>query len=109
MLTRLRKMILMPRGPLLIELAPHDPRGLQGLQARSENVARRTCIGSDVVEAMLAKGDLAKREKRPLLADQFHGGINGTDSRVGSAWGSHSPFISPCVWVGKSNPLTWHS
>ena len=89
LLTRLSKVILISSGPLLIELALHDPRGLQRLQPRSEDVARGACIERDVVEAMLAEDDLAKGEQRPFFADHFQGGINGTDSGVGNAWGSH--------------------
>jgi hypothetical protein len=93
LLPRLGKMVLMPSRPLLVELALHNPRGLQRLQPRGEDVARRTCVEDDVVEAMLAEGDLAKREQRPFLANHFQGGINGTDSRIGCPCRKSNPNI----------------
>src|ERR1700730_12060472 len=101
------KVVLMPGWSLLIELPLHHACRLQRFQPGGQDVARRACVESDVVKAVLAKGDLPKCEKRPFLADHFQGDFNGTDSGVSNARGSHFGLLSPDWWIGNPNPLTW--
>jgi hypothetical protein len=85
----LGQVIFISGGAFVIQDSPHHTGHFQTFQPCRENVPRRSGIVRDVIKAMLAGGELSKRQKRPFFAYHFQRGINGTDSRVGGAWGSH--------------------
>jgi hypothetical protein len=51
-----------------------DASGLQGAQPGGEPVAGRAGVAGDLIEVLVAEGDLAHGEQRPFLPDQVQGG-----------------------------------
>jgi hypothetical protein len=81
-----------------VPAALHHARRFQRPQPGGEPVAGRAGVPRDRVEALVAEGDLAHGQQRPLLADQVQGGRD----RAGTPWQflAHNDHRT---WVAKSN------
>jgi len=78
--------------------ALHHARRLQRAQPGGEPVAGRAGVPRDRVEPLVAEGDLAHGQQRPLLADQ----VQGRRHRAGAA-GQFLAHNHQLIWVAKSN------
>jgi hypothetical protein len=78
--------------------ALHHARRLQRAQPGGQPVAGRAGVPRDRVEPLVAEGDLAHGEQRPLLADQ----VQGRRHRAGAA-GQFLAHKNKLTWVAKSN------
>jgi len=86
---------------VLAVLAPfHHAARLKRAQPRGEPVAWRAGVPRDRVEPLVAEGDLAHGEQRPLLADQVQCGRHR--ARPAGQFLAHA--AKPTL-VAKSNPL----
>jgi hypothetical protein len=81
-----------------VPAAHHHARRFQRAQPGGEPVAGRAGVLRDHVEPLVAEGDLAHGEQRPLLADQ----VQSRRYRAGAAWEflAHNDKLT---WVAKSN------
>jgi hypothetical protein len=62
LLTRLSKVILIPSGPLLVEMAAHNSRDLKRFQPCSQDVSRSARVERAIVEGVLVRRRAAVRE-----------------------------------------------
>jgi hypothetical protein len=81
-----------------VPAAHHHARRFQRAQPGGEPVAGRAGVLRDHVEPLVAEGDLAHGEQRPLLADQ----VQGRRHRAGPA-GQFLAHTGKRTWVAKSN------
>jgi hypothetical protein len=78
--------------------ALYHARRFQRAQPGGEPVAGRAGVLRDHIEPLVAEGDLAHGEQRPLLADQ----VQGRRYRAGAAW-EFLAHKDKLTWVAKSN------
>jgi hypothetical protein len=94
----LGELVLVARRVVAVAAALHHARRLQRAQPGGEPVTGGAGVLRDHVEPLVAEGDLAHGEQRPLLADQVH----GRRHRAGTA-GQFLAHNRKPTWVAKSN------
>ena len=97
-LARLGELVLEARRVVTVLAPLHHARRLQRAQPGGQPVAGRPGVLRDHVEPLVAEGDLAHRQQRPLLADQ----VQGRRYRAGAA-GQFLAHNDKPTWVAKSN------